>query len=101
MNSYEIKTLFSAKGIHECEILILTPAVAIEMVERAEMNGVDILGLDAFFVTPEPVQPSMEDGIDFTALPETSGLPSVSNRWQYTTAHLINICRQHYHSKSF
>jgi hypothetical protein len=59
---------FGERTLRPYGITILTPADAFSMIQRAEQDGVGILGIDAFFLHPGGgTQPSMEHSCDYSA----------------------------------
>ena len=56
---------FEARGIVRGGTLMLGSSDAIALVDRAEALEIEVLGIDAFWVTDETTRPDMEHSTDF------------------------------------
>lgn len=66
MNDFnKIELEFKDKGIVRGGILLLPTNRAIEIINRAEKEGLGILGVDAFIIRDDVTQPSQENSIEF------------------------------------
>ena len=67
MKAKRLELEFSPRNLRsEGGILILPPADAIELVDRAADEGVPILGIDGFRIDVRGVQPSLEHSVDYS-----------------------------------
>ncbi|MCL2413111.1 MAG: hypothetical protein FWC98_03125 [Bacteroidales bacterium] len=64
MNSVE--KLFESKAIMSGGIMLFTKENALLFIEACKEYGVPILGIDAFYLWGNSVQPSMENSVDFS-----------------------------------
>lgn len=62
---------FAEKGVLRGGILMLCPSVALVMVRKCREQGIAILGVDGFCLTPTTTQPVMEQSIDVSSLAES------------------------------
>jgi len=69
-------------GLRWGGVLMLYPLDAIRMIQRCRDLGVRILGIDAFRVRPDGIQPVSEHSIDFTS----SYAPSIARDEIWTAA---------------
>jgi len=60
-----IEKLFKDKAIIRYGIMLFTKNNALSFIEECEKNGILILGIDAFYLFEERIQPSLENSIDF------------------------------------
>jgi hypothetical protein len=63
----DIEAEFGRKILLRGALSLLQPQDALRLVARCREVGLEIWGLDAFLVSPQHVQPSMEHSIDFTS----------------------------------
>ena len=63
----DIRAEFSDKALSRGALSLLRPQDALSLVARCREVGLSILGLDAFLVSSQHVQPSMEHSIDFSS----------------------------------
>jgi hypothetical protein len=62
-----VEKLFEDKAIFRSGIMFLTKENALLFVEACEKNIVQILGIDAFYLSENIIQPSMENSVDFSS----------------------------------
>ncbi|WP_078126082.1 hypothetical protein [Leptospira alexanderi] len=63
----EIEKQFKSKAIIKGEIMLFSIKNALSFVEECRKNKISILGIDAFFLFDEKIQPSQENSIDFSS----------------------------------
>jgi hypothetical protein len=64
MNKVEI--LFANKAINRAGIFLYSKEDALQFVNACRETSTMILGIDAFFITHNTTEPSMENSIDFS-----------------------------------
>ena len=64
-NFNDIENKFKSKGVVRGGVLLVSINTALEMVSEAEKKGVNILGIDGFFIRDDVTQPSMDNSIEF------------------------------------
>ena len=64
-NFNKIESKFKSKGIVRGGILLVSINHALEMISEAEKEGVNILGIDGFFIKDDITQPSMDNSVEF------------------------------------
>jgi hypothetical protein len=84
MNIVEIN--FKGKGILRNNVYVYQKKVAIDFINECRRYGIDILGIDAFIMKENFHQPSMENSIDFSEMPELKN--SHRNIWDLAIAFL-------------
>ena len=57
---------FSVKAIHRCGIDLYCTDDAFTLIKLLQGKAVPVLGLDAFIITEEKTQPSMDNSIDLS-----------------------------------
>ena len=64
-NFNNIEKKFKSKGIVRGGILLVPINHALEMILEAEKEGVNILGIDGFFIKDDVTEPSMDNSVQF------------------------------------
>ena len=82
----EVELLFQDKVVWMHTIPVFPKHTAIEFIDECRKHAIDILGMDAFILEGDFHSPSMENSIDFTALPHSKNKPS--NIWDAAIAFL-------------
>ena len=91
MNKAEqIEREFTSPGILRGGLLLLHSIDALDMVQHCRHESASILGIDAFKISANSIQPLMEDSVDFSS--ETRPVSSI-DVWQ--EAELFLRSRQH------
>jgi hypothetical protein len=67
MELNKIEQLFAAKAIIRPGTFLLKPIDAIEFLTECQKQEINILGVDAFYLVEEKVQPSLMHSVDFTS----------------------------------
>ena len=62
-----IEKLFKDKAIFKGGIVLFNKENALSFIIECEKNGNAILGIDAFYLLEETIQPSLENSIDFSS----------------------------------
>lgn len=62
-----IKNLFKDKAIIRGGIMLFSKEDALLFVKACENNEIQILGMDAFYMTENYMQPSLDNSIDFSS----------------------------------
>ena len=65
----KIEQSFAKKAIIRGGVFLLKWNDAVEFINACQNERIRILGVDAFFLSEDRTQPSMEHGADFTAKP--------------------------------
>jgi hypothetical protein len=68
MELNKIEQLFAAKAIIRPGTFLLKPIDAIDFVSECQKQEINILGVDAFYLIEEKIQPSLMHSVDFTSL---------------------------------
>jgi hypothetical protein len=71
---------FDDRAVLRGGLRLFRPADAIDLIRKCREAGVRVLGLDAFRVFPNAIQPDMEHSIDYSSPPYTRLL---QNSWQH------------------
>jgi hypothetical protein len=79
-NADDIEVEFNDRAIVRGRLQLFRPADAIDLIHRCNTAGVRVLGIDAFLVGPDWIQPSMEHSIDFSSEHQAELL---KNSWQH------------------
>lgn len=88
--SQDLSKEFAPRAIERHGLILLQSADAAQYVERCAEHGVAVLGIDAFLVTDDGVQPLMEHSIDFSA-----SHPPIENETVYQKAIDLLKARDH------
>ena len=64
-NFNDIENKFKSKGIVRGGILLVPINHALKMVLEAEKEGMNILGIDGFFIKDDITEPSMDNSVEF------------------------------------
>jgi hypothetical protein len=63
----KIENLFEDKAIIRGGIMLYSKENALLFIEACKNNGIQILGIDAFYLSEENIQPSLENSVDFSS----------------------------------
>jgi hypothetical protein len=63
----KVEKLFQDKALMRGEMMLFSKENALLFIKTCEKNNITILGIDAFILIGEKIQPSMENSIDFTS----------------------------------
>ena len=63
----DIDLKFKDRIIMHSGIKLLTKFDAIDFIDECEIRHIQILGIDAFYLTPNTIEPSMDNSIDFSS----------------------------------
>ncbi|WP_420596815.1 hypothetical protein [Deinococcus sp.] len=74
--------IFATLGIERSGLIMLDAQNALIIIDKLEETGIDILGIDAFKITPESTQPIMEQ--DFNLISQHG------SSWGATRRHIID-----------
>lgn len=61
----DIEKKFKTKGIVRGKTLLVPINCALEMILEAEKKGINILGIDGFFIKDDVTEPSMDNSVEF------------------------------------
>lgn len=75
----EFMAKYYSAGIDRYGGLYFDQATALEVMAAAHLDGLQIVLIDAFFLTETSTQPSMADSVDF----DTYGVPDGSDRDEF------------------
>jgi hypothetical protein len=79
-NADDIEAAFNDRAVVRGRLQLFRSADAIELIRTCHDAGVRVLGIDAFLVGPDWIQPSMDHSIDFSTEHHAELL---KNSWQH------------------
>lgn len=69
MTTEDLQREFTRRAVERGGILMLAPADACALVERARRERIPVLGIDGFRLGSESTQPDLAHSIDFSSAP--------------------------------
>ncbi|MCA9924819.1 MAG: hypothetical protein KC419_08675 [Anaerolineales bacterium] len=67
MKIKDLQKNFLDKGTFRGEMFLLPPDITLDFVHECHKKNVEILGIDAFFIKGDAIQPILEHSIDFSS----------------------------------
>lgn len=63
----KVESLFKSKAIFRNDMMLFSKEHAIEFINACENHAYVILGIDAFHIFEDKIQPSLENSVDFSS----------------------------------
>ncbi len=66
----KVERIFMDKALNRRGIMLYAKQDALAFIEECNKNRIRLLGIDGFFITDTTTQPSLDDSIDFSNVPQ-------------------------------